>query len=138
MRTITRLAAAAGGIGLAGTALLFGAPSASAAITCGAGRVCLFEDIRYSGGEAQFVGSISNYANYRFNNGHQLTNRASSVFNNGYLSAPSYVRLYQVAGYGGRSLCVGANHGIDWLGNYSDSRGSWNDNVESHLWATSC
>ena len=68
-------------------------PSASAAHNCNAGNFCLYEDIRYGGLPAQFGGTTGDYSRYRFPNGHQLTNRASSVWNAGFTDQPSFVRM---------------------------------------------
>jgi Peptidase inhibitor family I36 len=118
--------------------MFVGTQSASAAYNCNAGNFCLYEHIRFGGGQAQFGGSTADYSRYTFKNGNQLINRASSVWNAGFTDQPSYVRLYIQKNYVGGGLCLRANTGFDWLGNYGTGGVSYNDNVESHRWVSSC
>lgn len=74
------------------------ASPAASAKTCPTGAFCLYENINYGGGTAIFTGDDKDLTNNRFDNGHPVNDRASSMINN----TQSFVELYKDIKFGTR------------------------------------
>lgn len=70
---------------------------------CPSGQVCLYQDFAYRGGVAPFPPGTPNLG--------LANDQASSVFN----AAPRAVLLYDDSNFGGSSICLNPDAGIDNL-----------------------
>lgn len=122
MATVTTLL-----VGGAGTAL-------AAPPSCRSGYVCIFENLNYAGGRADFVGSDNNWTDNRFSNGTPINDRDSSWYNNGTPCAGcDHVRIYLGTGFRTVTLCLHYGPGSE-----VGYRAGANDKGSSHQWGGEC
>ncbi|RAO28933.1 hypothetical protein PSN13_05213 [Micromonospora saelicesensis] len=124
----TRIGALASAFALVAGAQLATATPASAAFdgNCGSGELCLFFNVSYSGGMADFGGNISNYTSYNFyGTVHNLNDNSASGKN---YSSFQDVHMHEHANYGGSGLEFNPNQ---WRSNLG---ASWTNRGSSHRW----
>ncbi|OJF14651.1 peptidase inhibitor family I36 protein [Couchioplanes caeruleus] len=128
--------ALAGALTAAAVGLVMAPAPAQAAV--GDGNVYVWNEAGFNGHRCAWVGNSADWT------GAGCRNRASSVFNNGYLGGNDDVRMYWDTNYGGASICVWRGATIENLQtvafphNGAGGGQNANDNISSHKWVASC
>jgi hypothetical protein len=123
-------------------AYLAASPDAAQAGTpnCPYYNFCLWHDTGFNGGRYNWSGSDSNLCNdYYVGTNTTVCDSESSAQNNGSPATYDDVRAYYYLNYGGASLCVPRGAAYSDLGVFLTPYGNtWNNNIESYRWVTSC
>jgi hypothetical protein len=98
--------------------------------SCPKGYFCAWRDVNYNGPGVAFEGNADHW--HHLGTLSFIDDAASSMYNNGYASNPSAVRVWVDVGHNGVTGCfsVGTKKAV--------LQPAFNDKISSHKWVTSC
>lgn len=76
---------------------------------CGSGLLCVYEHSSWGGGVAYRTGEDGDWTNNQYNNGVNLNDTASSIFNS---STTQVRRVFRDTGFGSHVLCLAPDTGV--------------------------